>query len=271
MVAKKTHTYIIRVALLSCCCTGSGMCSFSLVIFWRLLHAGIWKKILRQVHRVHVQWNTVGIITLTSTTSPEKKHASVQLASSKTQTFPNSAWPSGPEKNNPRMRLCTMRLFIHQCLLIVYSASRTQKRKTVTTNKPHQQDGIEQVCIKRRLISPMASDVLPRAVNHVGNGEFGDWHRGCWLRQLRQGWADVSVFSNGKNTNYHHGALFIFGPQNNFYRVLLRTHVCDWTTQWFGLNGTMLLTFKRGSGKNPPDLCPLLPSVLFQESLRLTP
>lgn len=113
------------------------------------------------------------------------------MASSKTQTFPN------------------------------YSASRTQKIKTVATTDPHQQDGIEQVCIKRRLISPMASDVLPRAVNHVGNREFGDWHRSCWLRQLRQGWADVSAFCKGKNTNYHHGALFILGPQNNFYCVLL--------------------------------------------------
>lgn len=38
-----------------------------------------------------------------------------------------------------------------------------------------------------------------------------------------------------------------------------------------GFNGTMLLMFKSNGGKNSPDLCPLLPSVLFQESLLLTP
>lgn len=69
-----------------------------------------------------------------------------------------------------------------------------------TTSDAHQQDGIEQVGVERRLVPPMASDVLARTVNHVGHGQLGERHRGGGLRQLGQGGGDVTVFCRRRNT-----------------------------------------------------------------------
>lgn len=130
-----------------------------------------------------LMYNEIGIININNNNITRKKNMQVlQMANSKTQTFPNSTWPTGPEKKQSKD------VIKHKHHKTVYSSANTPvgpRKKIVTTNDPHQQDGIEQVCIERRLVSPMASDVLPRTVNHVGNRQFGDWHRCCWLRQLR--------------------------------------------------------------------------------------
>lgn len=59
----------------------------------------------------------------------------------------------------------------------------------------YQKDRIEYLGVKGRLIdASMAADVLPGTVHHVGDGQFGNGHSRCWLGQLGQSRADITVF-----------------------------------------------------------------------------
>lgn len=56
----------------------------------------------------------------------------------------------------------------------------------------HQQDGVEDIVVQRRLIDvPAAADALACAVHHVGDGQLGYGHGRCRLCQLGQSRADV--------------------------------------------------------------------------------
>lgn len=58
---------------------------------------------------------------------------------------------------------------------------------------PHQQDGVQHVVVKRRLLDPSVSPyALSCAVNHVGDGQLVDGNSSR-LRQFGQGLSDVIV------------------------------------------------------------------------------
>lgn len=59
----------------------------------------------------------------------------------------------------------------------------------------YQKDRIEYLGVKGRLIdASMAANVLPGTVHHVGDRQFGNGHSCCWLGQLGQSRADITVF-----------------------------------------------------------------------------
>lgn len=58
---------------------------------------------------------------------------------------------------------------------------------------PHQQDGVQHVVVKRRLLDPLVSPyALACAVDHVGDGQLVDGNSSR-LRQFGQGLSDVTV------------------------------------------------------------------------------